>query len=113
VKIVKAHVTLIKKKLKRTVFGEFPTEEQRSVVRFLWAKGLNAKDIQREIFPVYGGKYLLRKAVHNWVHKFSQGCSKAADDARASAEVAETTVKRLLCCGFRSTDKAMGHAHQC
>jgi hypothetical protein len=23
---------------------------------FLWAKGLNAKDIYKEIFPVYGGK---------------------------------------------------------
>jgi hypothetical protein len=28
------------------------TEEQRSVVRFLWAKGLNAKDIHKEMFPV-------------------------------------------------------------
>jgi hypothetical protein len=30
-------------------------EEQRSVMRFLWAKGLNAKDIHKEIFPVYVG----------------------------------------------------------
>jgi hypothetical protein len=28
-----------------TVLEDFTTEEQRSVVRFLWAKGLNAKDI--------------------------------------------------------------------
>jgi hypothetical protein len=34
---------------------------------FLWAKGLNAKDIHNEMFPVYGGKCLSRKAVHNWV----------------------------------------------
>jgi hypothetical protein len=27
--------------------------------------------------------------------------------------VTETTVKRLLCCGFRRTGKAMGHMHQC
>jgi hypothetical protein len=44
-------------------------EEQRFVVRFLWAKGLNAKDIQKEMFPVYGGKCLSRKAVHNWIEK--------------------------------------------
>jgi hypothetical protein len=31
---------------------ELPTEEQHSVVRFLWAKGLNAKDIHKEMFPV-------------------------------------------------------------
>jgi hypothetical protein len=29
------------------------------------------------------------------------------------AEVAETTVKRFLCCGFRRTGKAMGHVYQC
>jgi hypothetical protein len=46
----------------------------------LWAKGLNAKDIHKAVFPVYGGKGSSRKAVHNWVEKFSQGCSKVADD---------------------------------
>jgi hypothetical protein len=29
------------------------------------------------------------------------------------AEVAETTVKRLLCCWFRRTGKAMGQMYQC
>jgi hypothetical protein len=29
------------------------------------------------------------------------------------AEVTETTVKILLCCGFRRTDKAMGQVYQC
>jgi hypothetical protein len=31
----------------------------------LWAKGLNAKDIHKEMFPVYGGKCLPSKAVEN------------------------------------------------
>jgi hypothetical protein len=44
-------------------------------------KGLKARDIHREMFPVYGGKSLSRKAVHNWVKKFSQGRLKVADDA--------------------------------
>jgi hypothetical protein len=79
----------------------------------LWAKNLNAKDIHKDLFPLYGGKCLSREAVHNWVHKFSQGRSKVADDARPGAEVAETTVKRLLCCGFRLTGKAMGQVYQC
>jgi hypothetical protein len=57
------------------------TEEQRSVVLFLWAKGLSAKDIHKEMFPVYSGKCLSRKAVHNWVEKFSQGRLKVTDDA--------------------------------
>jgi hypothetical protein len=28
------------------------TKEKRSVMRFFWAKGLNAKDINKEMFPV-------------------------------------------------------------
>jgi hypothetical protein len=35
-----------------TVLEGFTTEEQRSVVRFLWAKGLNTNDIHKEMFPV-------------------------------------------------------------
>jgi hypothetical protein len=50
---------------------ECTTEEQRSVVRFVWAKGLGAKDIYKEVFPVYGGKCLSRKAVCNWVTNVS------------------------------------------
>jgi hypothetical protein len=43
------------------------TKEQHCGMHFLWAKGPNAKDIHKEIFPVYGGKCLSCKAVHNWV----------------------------------------------
>jgi hypothetical protein len=54
---------------------------------FLWAKSLNAKDINKEMRPVYGGKCLSRKAVHDWVEKFSQGRSEVADDARPGRTV--------------------------
>jgi hypothetical protein len=46
-----------------TVLKECTTQEQRSLVRFsLWAKGLNAKDIHEEMFPVSG------------VKRFTTGC---------------------------------------
>jgi hypothetical protein len=45
--------------------GVCTTEEQRSLVRLLWANGLSAKHIDKEMVPVYGWKYLSRKAVHN------------------------------------------------
>jgi hypothetical protein len=38
-----------------TVLEECTIEEHYSVVHFLWAKGLNAKDIHKEMFPVYVG----------------------------------------------------------
>jgi hypothetical protein len=46
------------------------TEEQRSVVHFLWAKGLDEKDIHKEMFPVYGGKCLSHNAVPHWWQTF-------------------------------------------
>jgi hypothetical protein len=55
---------------------ECTTKEQHSVVLFLWAKGLRAKDIHKEMFPAYGDKCLSRKAVHIWVEKCSQERSK-------------------------------------
>jgi hypothetical protein len=49
-----------------TVLEECNTEEQRSAVRLiLWAKGLNANNIHKEMFAVHGGKCLSRKAVHS------------------------------------------------
>jgi hypothetical protein len=53
----------------KIVLEGYTTEEQRSVVLFLSAKGLNAKYIRKDMFPVYGGKCLSRKAVHNWREK--------------------------------------------
>jgi hypothetical protein len=40
---------------------------------FLQAKGLSEKSVHKEMFPVYGGKCLSRKAIHNWIEKFSEG----------------------------------------
>jgi hypothetical protein len=65
------------------------------------------------MFPVYGGKCLSCKEVHNWAEKFSQGRSKVIDDARTGVGVAEAAVKELLCCGFRRTGKVMGQVYQC
>ncbi|PNF31287.1 hypothetical protein B7P43_G12665 [Cryptotermes secundus] len=55
-------------------------EEQHSVECFLYEKGLNAKDIHKEMFPVYCGKCLSCKVVHSWVEKFIEGHSKVATD---------------------------------
>jgi hypothetical protein len=54
-----------------TVLEENTTEKHNSVVRFLCAKYLNAKDIPEEMFPVYGGKCLSRKGFHIWVTNIS------------------------------------------
>jgi hypothetical protein len=50
------------------------------------------------MLPVYSEKCLPRKAVHNWVVKFSQGRLKVADNARPRCpveSVTEATVQRV------------------
>jgi hypothetical protein len=55
---------------------------------FFRAKGLNAKDIHEEMFPVYGRKCLLRKAFHNLVEKRGK--------CFADNEEVETEVRKWL-----------------
>jgi hypothetical protein len=66
------------------VLEEFTTEKQSSVLGLLWVRGLNAKDIHEEIFSVYDGKCLSRKAVHNWVEKRGK---RLIDDEDVEMEV--------------------------
>jgi hypothetical protein len=54
-----------------TMPGKCNTEEQRSVLRFLWAKGLSTEEIHEEMFPVYGGNCLSRKSIHYRVANIS------------------------------------------
>jgi hypothetical protein len=54
---------------------------------FFVDKRTQSKDIHKEIVPVYDGKCLSRKAVHNLVEKFSQERSKIADDSLLSRPV--------------------------
>jgi hypothetical protein len=60
----------------------YPTEEQRFVVRFLWTEKLSAKDIHKEMFPFYGGKCLLRKAVPRFVTKVFADKGEIETDVR-------------------------------
>jgi hypothetical protein len=67
-------------------------------MRFLLAKGLNAKDIHKEMFPVYSRKCLSRKAVQNWFQKLS-GRSKVSDDETEVQKWLRQYSKHL-CCWF-------------
>ena len=58
------------------------TIEQRGVVRFLWAKDVAAKDIHKEMLPMYGKHCLSRQAVHNWVQNFTEGWTSIEEEHR-------------------------------
>jgi hypothetical protein len=54
-------------------------------------KRTQCKDIHKEMFPVYGGKCLSHKLIHNWDKKFSQGRSKVTDNAQPGRPVETVT----------------------
>jgi len=71
------------------------TIEQHGVVRFLWAKGMAAKDIHKEMLPMYGEHCLSHQAVHNRVQKFSEGRTSIEDEHRVGQPVEITTPATL------------------
>jgi hypothetical protein len=66
-----------------TVLEECSTEEQHSVLHFLWAKGLNAKDIHKEMFPVC------------CVKRFTPGSRNSLRDVRKSQLMPDQVQKWL------------------
>jgi hypothetical protein len=60
-----------------TVLEEFTTEEQRSVVRYLWAKGLNTKDIHKNILLFSVGRVFRVKRFTTWSRNSLKGVRKS------------------------------------
>jgi len=56
---------------------------------------MKAKDIHKEMLPMYGEHCLSRQAVHNWVHKFSEGQTSIKDEHRAGRSVEIATPETL------------------
>ena len=65
--------------------------EQRAVIRFLWAKGLDANEIHSEMRPVYGDKCFTRPAICVWCTKFACGRETIVDKERPGRHVVATT----------------------
>ena len=72
-------------------YGSASRKEQRSVIRFLYAKGHSASAVQSEMCPVYGDKCFTRPAIHVWCQKFSDGREIVVDDEEPDRRVVLTT----------------------
>ena len=66
-----------------TVLRVWTQEELRSVIRFLWAKGTAATEIQCEIQAVYGSNVMTVQHVRKWCREFS-GCRLSVTDEQRS-----------------------------
>jgi len=64
--------------------------EQYVVIRFLWAKGLNANE-HIEVSPVYGDKCFTRPAIHVWCTKFAHSRESIVDKKRPGWHVVDMT----------------------
>jgi hypothetical protein len=81
-----SHVqTLVSVVKMAVVLEKYTIEGQRSVVRFCVGKRLNTKDIYKEMFPVYGGKCLSRKAIQpSWQTEVRKWLRQQSNDVYAA-----------------------------
>jgi hypothetical protein len=84
-----------------TVLAEYTTEDKRYVLRFLWAKNSMKRIFIKKCFLFTVESVCEVKRFHLTDKRF-------ADD-----EEVETEVKRLLCCRFQCTGKAIEQVYQC
>jgi len=58
-------------------------EEQRGVVRFLWAEGVKPVEIHRRMLAQYGQSTKNQRKVYEWVERFKSGGTRVTDEGRS------------------------------
>ena len=84
------------------------TIEQRGVVRFLWAKEMAAKDIHKEMVPMYVEHCLSLQAVHNWVREVLGWAEKYRRRTSSRSDYVPTATTIILCRRFPGTCETVG-----
>ena len=57
-------------------------EEQRGVVRFLWAEGVKPVEIHCRMLAEYGQSTMSQRKVYEWVERFKSGRTRVTDEGR-------------------------------
>ena len=68
-------------------------EEQRSVIRFLWAEGVPGAQIHIRTCAQYGVKVLSRTIIYKWIEMFENGRTSVTDAERFGCPVTATTTR--------------------
>jgi len=58
-------------------------EEQRGVVRFLWAEGVKPVEIPRRMLVQYGKSTMSQRKVYEWVERLKSGRTRVTDEGRS------------------------------
>jgi len=59
------------------------TEEQRGVVRFLWAEGVKPVEIHCHMLPQNGQSTMCQRKAYEWVEKFKSHRTHVTDEGRS------------------------------
>ena len=70
-------------------------EEQRSVIRFLWAEGVKGSEIHARLCTQYGDDALPRRSVYEWIEMFKNGRISVMDAERSGRPSTSTTDEKL------------------
>jgi len=54
-------------------------EEQRGVVRILWAEGVKPVEIHRRVLAQYGQSTVIQRKVYEWVERFKSGRTRVTE----------------------------------
>jgi hypothetical protein len=60
-------------------------EEQRAIVRFLWAEGVKSVEIHRRMLAQYGARTMHQPNICEWIERFKEGRTSATDESRHHA----------------------------
>jgi len=58
-------------------------EEQRGVVRFVWAEGAKPVEIHRRMLAEYGQSTMSQRKVYEWVERFKSGRTRVTGEGRS------------------------------
>ena len=71
-------------------------EEQRGVVRFLWAEGVKPVEIHHRMLAQYGQSTMSQRKVKEWVERFKLGRTRVTDEGCSGQPSTSRAAKKLL-----------------
>ena len=71
-------------------------EEQRAVVRFLWAEGVKPVGIHRRMLAQYGQSTMSQRKVYGWVERFRSRRTCVTDGHSGRSSTSRAAEKVLL-----------------
>ena len=78
------------------LFQDCTIEEQRGIVRFLWAEGVKPVEIHRRMLAQYGQSTMNQRKIYEWVERFKLGRTHVTDEGHSGQPSTSHSRKLLL-----------------